>query len=177
MSKNSQSAKMCVLGVGNLLMRDEGFGVRAMEYLRDHYVWPDNVDFVDGGTLGHGLMPLLQDYDRVVVLDIVTAQGEPGTVYLLENEDMRKALSFHDSTHDTDFVDLLQTCDLMGCRPECFVIGLEPFDFRSMDAELTDEAKKVLPAFCRKAVLEILRRGWANAKVRDNEAQSPYRAE
>ena len=135
------------------------------------------VDFVDGGTLGHGLMPLLQDYDRVVVLDIVTAQGEPGTVYLLENEDMRKALSFHDSTHDTDFVDLLQTCDLMGCRPECFVIGLEPFDFRSMDAELTDEAKKVLPAFCRKAVLEILRRGWANAKVKDDLAQSPYRAE
>lgn len=177
MSENSQSARMCVLGVGNLLMRDEGFGVRAMEYLRDHYQWPDNVDFVDGGTLGHGLMPLLQDYDRVVVLDIVTAQGEPGTVYLLENEDMRKALSFHDSTHDTDFVDLLQTCDLMGCRPECFVIGLEPFDFRSMDAELTDEAKKVLPTFCRKAVLEILRRGWANAKVRDNEAQSPYRAE
>ena len=144
MSENSQSARMCVLGVGNLLMRDEGFGVRAMEYLRDHYQWPDNVDFVDGGTLGHGLMPLLQDYDRVVVLDIVTAQGEPGTVYLLENEDMRKALSFHDSTHDTDFVDLLQTCDLMGYRPEC---------------------------------LEILRRGWANAKVRDNEAQSPYRAE
>lgn len=107
MSENSQSARMCVLGVGNLLMRDEGFGVRAMEYLRDHYQWPDNVDFVDGGTLGHGLMPLLQDYDRVVVLDIVTAQGEPGTVYLLENEDMRKALSFHDSTHDTDFVDLL----------------------------------------------------------------------
>ena len=46
-----------------------------------------------------------------------------------------------------------------------------------MDAELTDEAKKVLPAFCRKAVLEILRRGWANAKVKDDLAQSPYRAE
>ncbi len=173
----SSDGKLCILGVGNLLMRDEGFGVRAMEYMRDHYVWPESVDFVDGGTLGHGLMPLLQDYARIVVLDIVTAQGEPGTVYLLENDDMRKALSFHDSTHDTDFVDLLQTCDLMGCRPDCFVVGMEPFDYTSMVPELTPEAQQLLPAFCRKACIEILRRGWANGVAKDTEAQSPYSPE
>ena len=72
MSENSQSARMCVLGVGNLLMRDEGFGVRAMEYLRDHYQWPDNVDFVDGGTLGHGLMPLLQGRGEIARKNLLT---------------------------------------------------------------------------------------------------------
>lgn len=159
--------KMCILGVGNLLLRDEGFGVRAMEWLRDHYEWPDFVDFVDGGTQGRVLMTVLMDYERLVVLDIVRGQGEPGTVYLLENEDMRKSVSFCDSTHDTDFVDLLCTCDLLGKRPETIVIGFEPFDFASLEPELTDEARRLLPDFCRKAVREMKQRGWVNPQERD----------
>lgn len=162
--------RLCVMGVGNLLLSDEGFGVRAMEYLRDRYEWPEHVDFVDGGTLGRGLMPILRDYDRVAVLDIVLGQGEPGTVYLLENEDMRKSVSFRDSTHDTDFVDLLSTCDIMGGRPECIVVGLEPFDYRTLKAELTAEAEALLPSFCRKAAIELLRRGWAHGRARDKNA-------
>ena len=71
MPEEDMSGRVCVLGVGNTLLGDEGFGVRAMEYLRDNYVWPGNVDFVDGGTQGMGLMPLLVDYDKVAVLDIV----------------------------------------------------------------------------------------------------------
>lgn len=159
--------KMCILGVGNLLLRDEGFGVRAMEWLRDHYEWPGFVDFVDGGTQGRVLMTVLMDYERLVVLDIVRGQGEPGTVYLLENEDMRKSVSFCDSTHDTDFVDLLCTCDLLGKRPETIVIGFEPFDFASLEPELTDEARRLLPDFCRKAVREMKQRGWVNPQERD----------
>ena len=56
MPEEDMSGRVCVLGVGNTLLGDEGFGVRAMEYLRDNYVWPGNVDFVDGGTQGMGLM-------------------------------------------------------------------------------------------------------------------------
>ena len=149
------------------LLGDEGFGVRAMEYLRDNYVWPGNVDFVDGGTQGMGLMPLLVDYDKVAVLDIVHGQGKPGTVYLLENEDMRKAVSFHDSAHETDFVDLLMKCDLMGCRPETFVVGFEPYDYSRMNLDLTPEAGAALPAFCDKAAKVIRERGFASP-VRKN---------
>ncbi len=153
---------LCVLGIGNLLLSDEGFGVRAMEWLRDRYDWPEEVDFVDGGTLGRGLMPLLVDCERLAVLDVVRGGEAPGTVYLLENEDMRKSLSFQDSTHDTDFVDLLSTCDLMlGRRPEAFVAGFEPFDCATLHPALTPEAEALLPEFCRKAAAEIRRRGWA----------------
>ncbi len=161
---SGMDGRLCVLGVGNIILTDEGFGVRAMEWMRDHWVWPDNVDFVDGGTQGRGLMPLLLDYSRVVVLDIVRGQCEPGTVYLLENEDMRKSASFHDSTHDTDFVDLLSTCDLLGGRPEAFLVGFEPWAFDRLDPELTPQAREGLPGFCRKAVAEIRRRGWCDPK-------------
>ena len=152
----------CILGVGNTLLTDEAFGVRAMECLRDEWNWPEGVDFVDGGTQGMGLMPLLLDYARVVVLDIVRGQCAPGTVYLLENEDMRKSASFHDSTHETDFVDLLLRCELMGRRPEAFVVGFEPFDFSRMSLEMTPGAQAGLRGFCEKAAAEIARRGWAH---------------
>jgi len=153
---------LCILGVGNTLLTDEAFGVRAMEYLRDNWTWADGVDFMDGGTLGMGLMPLLLDYSRVVVLDIVRGQCAPGTVYLLENEDMRKSASFHDSTHETDFVDLLMRCELMGRRPEAFVVGFEPFEFGGMSLEMTPGAMAGLAVFCEKAAAEIARRGWAS---------------
>ncbi|MDO5537805.1 MAG: HyaD/HybD family hydrogenase maturation endopeptidase [Desulfovibrionaceae bacterium] len=158
----AQNDRLCVLGVGNIILGDEGFGVRAMEWLRDHYDWPDDVDFIDGGTQGRVLMTILLDYRRVVVLDIVRGQCEPGTVYLLENEDMRKSCSFHDSTHDTDFVDLLCTCDLLGGRPEAFLVGFEPYRFDELMTELTPEAQAGLPEFCRKAAAEIRRRGWSD---------------
>ena len=156
---------LCILGVGNTLLTDEAFGVRAMECLRDGWIWPEGVDFVDGGM---GLMPLLLDYGRVVVLDIVRGQCAPGTVYLLENEDMRKSASFHDSTHETDLVDLLLRCELMGRRPEAFVVGFEPFDFSRMSLEMTPGAQAGLPVFCEKAAAEIARRGWANPVPRRN---------
>lgn len=158
----SDSDRLCILGVGNIILGDEGFGVRAMEYLRDNYDWPANVDFVDGGTMGRSLMTILLDYSRVMVLDIVRGQCEPGTVYLLENEDMRKSASFHDSTHDTDFVDLLSTCDLLGGRPEAFLVGFEPWKFDELDPELTPGAKAALPHYCRKAAAELRRRGWSD---------------
>ncbi len=160
----AENDRLCILGVGNTILTDEGFGVRAMEWMRDHYTWPDNVDFIDGGTQGRVLMTILLDYKRLVVLDIVRGQCEPGTVYLLENEDMRKSQSFHDSTHDVDFVDLLSTCDLMGGRPDAFVVGFEPYEFNELNPELTPEAKKALPVFCEKAVAEIRRRGWSDPK-------------
>ncbi len=158
----TDSERLCILGVGNIILTDEGFGVRAMEWMREHWFWPENVDFVDGGTMGRSLMTVLLDYRRIVVLDIVRGQCAPGTVYLLENEDMRKSVSFHDSTHDTDFVDLLCTCDLLGGRPEAFLVGFEPFSFNRLDPSLTPQARSLLPEFCRKAVAEIRRRGWCD---------------
>ena len=151
--------RILVLGVGNILLRDEGFGVRALEYLQQHYTWPENVRLIDGGTQGLMLMSELQECDMVIVLDVVLGPEVPGTVYLLEGEDLRKSLSFRDSMHQTDLVDTLISCELAGHRPEAVVIGLQPFDYKSMQVELTPQAQALLPEFCRKAVAEMARRG------------------
>ena len=80
------------MGVGNILLTDEGFGVRAVEYLQANYTWPENVRLEDGGTQGLLLMSTLMDCDTLVVLDVVLGPEKPGTIYMLEGEDLRKSL-------------------------------------------------------------------------------------
>ena len=151
--------KILILGVGNILLTDEGFGVRAVEYLETHYRWPERVRLMDGGTQGLMLMQELLECDFLVVLDVVLGPEAPGTVYLLEGEDLRKSLSFRDSMHQTDLLDTLITCHLAGHRPEAVVIGLQPFDYKTMQVGLSPQAQALLPEFCRKAVEEMARRG------------------
>ena len=151
--------QVLILGVGNILLSDEGFGVRAVEYLQERYSWPEHVRLLDGGTLGLMLMREIQECGLLVVLDIVRGSEKPGTVYLLEGEDLRKSFSFRDSMHQTDLLDTLITCELADRRPQAVVIGLEPFDYKSLSVELTPEAQAVLPEFCRKVLAELARRG------------------
>jgi hydrogenase maturation protease len=151
--------KILILGVGNILLTDEGFGVRAVEYLQANYTWPACIRLLDGGTQGLMLMPEIQDCDLLIVLDIVLGGEAPGTVYLLEGEDLRKSLSFRDSMHQTDLLDTLITCELVGHKPDALVIGMEPFDCRTMGVELTPQAQARLPEFCRKTMDELARRG------------------
>ena len=151
--------KILILGVGNILLTDEGFGVRAVEYLETHYRWPERVRLMDGGTQGLMLMPELLECDFLVVLDVVLGPEAPGTFYLLEGEDLRKSLSFRDSMHQTDLLDTLITCHLAGHRPEAVVIGLQPFDYKTMQVGLSPQAQALLPESCRRAVEEMARRG------------------
>ncbi|WP_165174831.1 HyaD/HybD family hydrogenase maturation endopeptidase [Desulfovibrio sp. ZJ369] len=153
--------KVLILGVGNILLTDEGFGVRAVEYLEEHFTWPAQVRLMDGGTQGLMLMSEILDCGLLVVLDVVLGPEKPGTVYLLEGEDLRKSLSFRDSMHQTDLLDTLITCELAGHRPNALVIGMQPFEYHTMHVGLSPEAQALLPQFCRKAVEELARRGIA----------------
>lgn len=154
-----------ILGVGNILLTDEGFGVRAVEYLGAHYRWPENVNLMDGATQGLMLMGDLMDCDFLVVLDVVLGPKAPGTIYLLEGENLRQSLSFRDSMHQTDLVDTLVTCELAGHRPEAIVFGLQPYDYKTMQVGLTAEAQAKLPEFCEKVVAELARQGICAEKI------------
>ena len=144
--------KVLILGVGNILLCDEGFGVKAIEFLRSAYSFPGNVTLADGGTLGMLLIPDMQAADLVVVLDVVRCGGTPGTFYLLSGDDLRKSIGFKDSTHQTDLADILVYCDLNGHAPETVIIGMEPFDMESFTPHISMEAERLLPEFCRKTV-------------------------
>lgn len=151
--------QVLVLGVGNILFSDEAIGVRTVEHLQQCASLPGNVELMDGGTLGIRLMDAIMGCDLLIVVDAVLGGGEPGTLYRLEGEGLRESMSFRDSMHQTDLLDTLVTCDLAGHRPEAIVIGLQPFDYKTMHVGLSPQAEALLPEFCRKAVAEMAQRG------------------
>lgn len=154
MSETVAAPRVLIMGVGNILLRDEGFGVAAVNHLEKNYYWPENVRLQEGATQGLLLMSELEECDLLVVLDVVLGGKEPGTVYLLENEDLSRSLSFQGSMHQTDLLQTLQVCELAGCRPQCLAFGLQPFDWRTMQVGLSPEAEAMLPVFAEKVVAE-----------------------
>jgi len=144
-----------VLGVGNILYTDEGAGVRCVEMLQEHYDFSDNVTLIDGGTLGTKLMDPIMKCEKLIVVDAVLGGDEPGSVYRLTGEDLRKSLAFCNSLHQTDLVDTLILCELTGHRPDAVVIGIEPFDYKSLAVELSSEVQQILPKVTEIVLKEI----------------------
>ncbi len=151
--------QILILGVGNILFTDEGIGVRALEWLQEHYLFPENVTMVDGGTLGIGLMDALLHCDRVYVLDAVLGGDKPGSIYRLLDDDLRKSMSFRDSLHQTDLVDTLIYCDILGHRPEGMVLGMEPEDYHTMALGLSPVCQEKLPELAACLLGELKKQG------------------
>jgi len=133
-----EGRRILILGVGNILYTDEGVGVRCMEKLEREYEFSPNVTLMDGGTLGMRLMDALLGCDVAVILDAVLGGQEPGTIYRCTGDELRKSLAFKDSMHQTDLVDSLIYCGLIGTRPDAVVIGIEPKDYQTMALEVSE---------------------------------------
>lgn len=152
--------RILVLGVGNILFTDEGTGVRLIEKLTAEYEFSGNVELMDGGTLGSRLMGPIMESDVLIVADAVLGGQAPGTVYRLTGDDLRKSLAFKDSLHQSDLVDTLIYCDLAGGRPaDVVVIGMEPFDFKTMSVELSPVVGERLPRMGQAVLDEIAKAG------------------
>jgi len=130
--------KLLVLGVGNILMQDEGLGVHAVNELRkEKKEWKDaDVDFIDGGTFTQDIFYLFETYENVLVLDIVRANQTPGTIFILEENQLRKDKKQMLSLHDIDLLDSLGMAEMRGHRPYLRVVGIEP-DTIDWGTELT----------------------------------------
>jgi hydrogenase maturation protease len=151
--------RILLLGVGNILYSDEGVGVYAAQYLENHYTFSENVTVMDGGVMGKLLMPPILECDRLIVIDAVLGDHEPGTMYRLEDEGLRKSLGFRDSQHEVDLVDVLISCDMVGHRPDAVVIGMEPADYTTMQLGLSPVCQEKLPAFVEHVLKELREQG------------------
>lgn len=108
-----------IAGIGNLLLRDEGFGVHVVQYLQNNYDFPDSVDIQDVGTAGIYMAPFLETCDPVLVIDVVDIEGEPGSFHFFSLADV-KAGTFQTrmSPHQLGLLEILEVCKLRGEHPE-----------------------------------------------------------
>ena len=118
-----------ILGLGNILLGDEGLGVRAAERLAELYELPEGVDVVDGGTTGFDLIEVLADRDRVIVLDAVDDDAGPGALVRLDQSAIPVGWTTKQSHHQLGLGDVLAALTLLDLAPHAItVLGLVPVD-------------------------------------------------
>ena len=123
----STTARTLVLGVGNLLMSDEGIGLRVLERLVTTYHVPEEVLVLDGGTLGLDLLYYLEGKTNLLLVDAIEANKEPGFIVRLEGDQVPARLSLKISPHQIGITDMLFAAKLKGIFPPNIVLwGIQP---------------------------------------------------
>ena len=132
-----------VLGVGNLLFSDEGFGVHVVKALQERYDFAENISVIDGGVLGMNLLGVISEADNLIVIDVIRNGGKPGALYRLEGEAIPERVRAKNSLHQVDFLETLTMCQALDKVPETVILGVEPedIDTLSIDLTLTTQAK------------------------------------
>jgi len=152
-------AEVILLGLGNLLRRDEGLGIRALERLRACYTLPKTVQLVDGGTLGLELLSYLEGTERVLILDAVLTNGPPGTLLRVAGEQIPSFFGMRTSAHEIALADLLAVMKLRGNEPRDLVLwGMQPAALEP-GWELSEPVAAYLDALVAAVVTELGRWG------------------
>lgn len=157
-----------VLGIGNLLWADEGFGVRAVEALHAAYEFGPSVRLMDGGTQGIYLVQHIRDADLLVVFDAVDYGLPPGTMKLVEGDEVPKFLGAKKmSLHQTGFQEVLAMAEMMGEYPaDLLLIGVQPVELEDYGGSLREEVKaQIAPAI--EAALAFLARHGVEGRRRE----------
>lgn len=137
--------KTVVLGVGNILLKDEGVGVRVIQKLEEEEV-PSHVKLVDGATLGLNLLPLFEEAEKVVIVDCVRGGKNPGAVYKFGLEGVKqKVKGVSLSLHDIDLTDVMNLVKALGGNsPQIVILGVEPKEIE-WGMELSPAVQKAIP--------------------------------
>lgn len=121
------SSGTVVIGLGNPLMGDDGLGIVVARQLLSRTDLPDGVQVVDGGTWGLNLLPVIEDAERVLLVDAIDMAEAPGTLIRLSRERLPRYLATKISPHQVDLRDVLALAELRGTLPDdTTAIGLQP---------------------------------------------------
>ncbi len=148
-----------VLGIGNILLQDEGIGVRVVEALQEQYHFGDAVDLIDGGTKGFELLPFLE-VDHILVVDAVEADAAPGTLVKLHNDEVPRFLGQKVSPHQIGLADILSIATLRGMDPaDMVLIGVQPAAL-DVGIELSPTIAALLPSLMEQVIAQLQQWGY-----------------
>ncbi len=151
--------KTLVLGLGNILLKDEGVGVRVIERLQAEYTFPDDVLVLDGGTLGLDLLAYIEDHSRIVIVDAVKAGKETGTLIRLVNDEIPAFLGPKVSPHQVGLQDLLALAKLRGHFPDEVILWGVQADIFEPGLELNPPIAAQVDSLCARVLEELTRWG------------------
>jgi len=152
MSSRKKKKSVLILGIGNILHKDDGLGVHIVnEISSSGKDLPKDVQVEDGGTLGYDLLPLMSGRKRIVIVDALKVDDVPGSLYKFPAKHLTDNNQKF-SLHDMGVKKIIDMLTLMGEKPEIEIVGVVPEDIQSLEIGMSDSVKKSVP----KAVEYIL---------------------
>lgn len=139
-----QSPRIMVMGVGNILLSDEGLGVRFLDELAKS-TFPDNVELLEGGTAGLELVHLIQDVDFLIIVDALNANSEPGALFRFQPGDLQiMPAQYEVSFHQIGIIEVLTMANVLGKAPQTLIFGIQP---KSLEwgLEISPEIQALFP--------------------------------
>lgn len=165
-SKTDNSEHIMILGVGNILLTDEGVGIHVLHKINERYEFSPNVSLEDGGVLGVKLLGVISSADQLIVVDAVKNHGVPGSLYRIEGKDVPKRILAKNSLHQVDLLETLTLCQALDKVPETVILGVEPKDIETVGLELTPPVKDRVEELIALVLKEVVRLG---GEVREKE--------
>lgn len=134
----SHTKNITVLGLGNVLVGDDGFGVRFIAWFSERYALPEGVLLVDGGTAGLSLLDIVSSADHLIVIDAIRVDDTPGSIYRFTKDDMKLYLPAPTSVHEVEFLDVLAMAELLDQSPPVTFITVVPAKYDTMEIRISD---------------------------------------
>jgi hydrogenase maturation protease len=160
--------KNIVVGVGNVLFKDEGVGIYASKYLEQNYEFDGELEIIEGGTLGFKLMAYFQEYDNVIILDTVSIEDKAGEIFRLPSDVLLGLGQYRKTAHEVEIVEMLEICSVLDKHAEVTILGIIPEDIVSVEIGLTKTIEDRFEEFTLQAIKEIESIG-IKAKKKDNK--------
>ncbi len=151
--------QILIMGVGNLLLTDEGFGIHTIKLIEERYDFPQNVSLIDGGVLGLNLLGVISEADHLIVIDAIKNGEAPGATYRIDGEAIPERVRAKNSLHQVDFLEALTLCQALDKTPETVILGVEPEDIESLSIELTTTTKAKVDSIIEMVLAELDRLG------------------
>ncbi|MBN1882623.1 MAG: HyaD/HybD family hydrogenase maturation endopeptidase [Deltaproteobacteria bacterium] len=133
----TEKCDITVLGLGNILLGDEGFGVHFVRWFEGRHRFPDSVRIVDGGVLGYLLLDTVTDTQNLIIVDVIKTDDTPGSVYRFDRKQFEDHLPPPTSAHEIEFLDVLIKAELIGRLPHTSFILVVPERIDDMIIEMT----------------------------------------
>lgn len=132
------NATVALIGSGNAFFRDEGIGLYAAKYLKENYTFEPPLDIVDGGTLGFRLMPLLQEYEAVVIANTSSREDKSvGSIDVLSGEELIASQGIKKTANEVEITEMLQICSMANRVAKTMIVSIIPEDIISVKVDVT----------------------------------------
>lgn len=140
-----QKKSTLVLGIGNILRKDDGVGVHIIQYMQNNtIILPKDIELIDGGIAGFDLVSYMMEYDRIIIVDALKVQDKPGSIYRFDAKYLN-AQSPNVSLHELGIAEVLKVLKIQGKNPDVEVIGIVPENIEELDISLSQPVAESVP--------------------------------